>query len=160
MWFCQKLLKKAKTNSQIVKIWLFLWKSTSGSTNIADFWFVAFVSNFWPKIAQKRQNVVDFTKIPKTTLFYCNFWRFWAIFGKTTSLVARQNRTIWTFGKKLLKNAKNWKSAILVLPDVDFHKNSQIFTMYLIVTFGIFGKTTSGSLPKQDNFILWLVHVW
>ena len=25
MWFCQKLLKSAKYNSQIVKIWRFLW---------------------------------------------------------------------------------------------------------------------------------------
>ena len=24
MWFCQKMLKNAKTNSKIVKIWLFL----------------------------------------------------------------------------------------------------------------------------------------
>ena len=91
--FSKNCSKKPKLiHSLIVKIWLFLWKSTSGSTKIADF---QFLSNFWPIIAQKRQKKqkwpilvlpdVDSTKIAKSSLFDYYFWHFWAIFGKTTS---------------------------------------------------------------------------
>ena len=64
---------------------------------------------FWTKIAQKRQKNlkiqilvlpdVDFTKIAKSSLFYCWFW-FWHFLAKP-HLVARQNRTIWRFGKNM-----------------------------------------------------------
>ena len=43
--------------------------------------FLAFLSNFWPKIAQKLKfrisalPDVDFTKIAKYSLFYFWFWR-------------------------------------------------------------------------------------
>ena len=107
MWFCQKLLKNAKNYTKIVKIWRFLWKTTSGSTKIHNFRFLAFLSNFWPKIGQKRQK-------NRSCGFWCyqkwisqkspNLDYFTVIFGvfeqflAKPHLVARQNRTISTFG--------------------------------------------------------------
>ena len=95
MWYCQKLLKNAKFPSKIVKIWPFLWKVTSGSAEIQNFRFWAFLSNVWPKIVQKCQKTGSCgfqqyqmwlsTKMAQYWLFYCGFWHFWAIFGKTTS---------------------------------------------------------------------------
>ena len=40
---------------------------------------------------------VDFTKMAKSSLFYCWFWRFWAFFGQTTSGSSpKQNNTdLW-----------------------------------------------------------------
>ena len=47
-----KIAQKSQKNSKMIKIWRFLWKATSGSTKIRYF---RFLSNFWLKIAQKRQ---------------------------------------------------------------------------------------------------------
>ena len=49
------LLKKAKTNSQLVKIWLILWNPHLVALKSTTSGFLAFLSNFWPKIAQKHQ---------------------------------------------------------------------------------------------------------
>ena len=70
MLFCQKLLKNAKNNSKMVKIWRFLWKCTSGSTKIRNFRFLAkncskpASSGFWCYqmwISQKKPNLHYFT---------------------------------------------------------------------------------------------------
>ena len=57
--------------------------------------------DFWPKNAQKRQKteVADFgaTKLHYFTVIFCLFEQFSA----KPHLVARQNRTIWTFGKNM-----------------------------------------------------------
>ena len=92
MWFCQKLIKNAKKT--------FLWKATSGSAGIHNFQFLAFLSNFWPKIVYLYISAlpdVDFTKIAISWLFYCWFWRFWAIIGKyTTGSSSKQdNLKVW-----------------------------------------------------------------
>ena len=55
MWFGQKLLKKAKTNSKIMKIWLFLWNPLLVAPKSAISGFLAFLNNFWPKILQKPE---------------------------------------------------------------------------------------------------------
>ena len=55
MWFCQKLLKKAKTNRQIVKIWLFLW-----NWPLPVFWL------FWAMFGQK---LLKNTKKPEVRYF-------------------------------------------------------------------------------------------
>ena len=67
------------------------------------------------KIKSKKIGFGDFCEKPhlvEPKSLTSGFWRFSVIFGQ-----------------KLLKNAKNQKTAILVLPDVDFHKNGQIFTI-------------------------------
>ena len=102
MWFCQKLLKNAKYNSQIVKIWRFLWNphlvalKSSTSSSHTNRNYRTGSQQLW------HYQKWLFTKISKIALFDCYFWHFWAIFGKTTS----------------------------------------------------------GSSPKQDNLNLWAVHVW
>ena len=67
MWFCQKLLKNAKNNTKIVKIWRFLWKATSGSTKIHNLRFFGvfdqFCCEFW------HYQMWLFTKIVKSWLF-------------------------------------------------------------------------------------------
>ena len=65
MWFGQKLLKNTKNNSKMVKNW-------SKTPKKRKLWILVLPE-------------VDFTKITKSWLFYCYFWRFWAIFGQTTS---------------------------------------------------------------------------
>ena len=108
MWFFQKLLKNAKNHSKIVKIWPFLWKATSGSAEIHNFQFLAFLNNFWPQIAQKcqKQEVVDFSttrcsfsqKWPNLDYFTMVFGIFEQLLAKP-HLVARQNMTFSTFGQ-------------------------------------------------------------
>ena len=68
-----KKCQKYQLNSQNLAIFV---KSTSGSTEIHDFWFLAILGNFF------CATIWLFTKITKSSIFD---WRFWAIFGKTTS---------------------------------------------------------------------------
>ena len=51
--------QKLEPNSEDLMIFV---KSTSGSTEIHNFYFFVFLRNFWPKMAQKRQKTeaVDF----------------------------------------------------------------------------------------------------
>ena len=111
MWFCQKLLKKAKTNTQIMKIWLFLWNPHLVAPKSATSVFLAFFSIFWPKIAQKCQKTGSCRfqwyqmwisqkspKLHNLTVIFAVFEQFSA----KLHLVAHQNRTIWTFAKTCL----------------------------------------------------------
>ena len=78
MWFCQKLLKNAKNHSKIVKIWPFLWKATSGSAEIHNFRFLAFLSNFWPKMATivvKTPSTQNEKKSNRSLSAWLNFWQ-------------------------------------------------------------------------------------
>ena len=95
MWFCQKLLKNAKNNSKIVKIWWFLWNlllvAPKSTTSIFFGVFDQFLATNYSKTPKTGScgfwyyQMWFFTKIAKSRLFYCNFWRFSAIFGQTTS---------------------------------------------------------------------------
>ena len=67
------------------------------------------------------------------------------VFAKGPDCPVLVSYHMW-FCQKLLKNVKNWKSVILVLPDVDFHKNSQIFAIWLLF------------LAFLSNF--WQNHIW
>ena len=82
MWFCQKFLKNAKNNSTIVKIWLFLWKSTSGSTKIADSQFLSFkkaknpeVADFGATRCRFQKNSQIFIILVLVLAFLSNFWQ-------------------------------------------------------------------------------------
>ena len=72
-----------------------------------------------------------------------------------------QNRQNLHF-KNWSKTSKNWKLWILVLPEVDLTKitKSWLLYCYFLRFWAVFGKTTSGSSPKQDNLNIWAVHVW
>ena len=82
VWFCQKLVKKAKSNSKIVKIWWFLWNPHLVDTKIGHFLFLAFLINFWPNHH-----------------YFTVTFGFFDQFLGNPHLVACQNRTISTFGR-------------------------------------------------------------
>ena len=94
------------------------------------------------------------------------FWRatrsgFAKNFSKTPKL-SQIVKFWWFLAKNCSKTPKNWKLCISVLPDVDFTKNAKysLFNCYIWRFWAIFGKTTSGSSPKQDILDLWQKHVW
>ena len=96
-----------KKISQIVKIWRFLWKATSGSAKIAEFQFwratrCDFIKNC--SKCQKKRKLrisvlpdVDFTNLDYLTRFFGIFEQFLA----KPHFVARQSVTFWTFGKNM-----------------------------------------------------------
>ena len=110
MWFGQKLLKNAKNNSKIVKIWWFLWNPLLVAPKSTTSVFFGIFDQFLAK---------NWSKTPKTGS--CEFWHyqigfsqkspnldyFSVIFGvfeqflAKPHLVACQNRTFWRFGKNM-----------------------------------------------------------
>ena len=67
--------------------------------------------------------ILDCQKFSQADNDLLDFFSFW-VEGVLTTIVA-------ILGQKLLKNAKNRKFQILMLPDVAFHKNSQILSILL-----------------------------
>ena len=100
MWFCQKLLKNAINNSKVVRIWRFFEKphlvlpklSTSGSLISISMRTGSW--GFW------RYQMWISQKSPKLHYFTVIFHVFEQFLAKP-HLVARQNRTIWTFSKNM-----------------------------------------------------------
>ena len=104
--FAKRLLKNAKYNSQIVKIWQFLWNPhlVAPESATSDFWRLLTIYGQKNFKNAKIPEVVDFTKISKYSLFACYIWRFSAIFGKTTSgsspkqdILDRWQKHIWLY---------------------------------------------------------------
>ena len=121
MWFCQKLLKKAKSKRQVVKIWWFLLNPHLVIPKLATSCFLAFLTNFWPKLANFcatrcgfHKNHQIFTICLSLLAFLSNFWQ-------TTSgcLTKQDNFNLWPvhvwLAEKITKETNGLNRLIFII---------------------------------------------